>query len=170
MIDTTKEEPISLAEKRTMEMAIATLRRQLADLEARLRTPQDKALMLTGQIRRDPALILREAGMTPDAWQERILRQSWTRGLLLCSRQVGKSQTAATLALNVVLTQPRSLVLLLSPILRQSGELFRDKLARCLILTYDSRRMVGNVVNCAWQRFFAVVVILSSSRRLHHCT
>jgi hypothetical protein len=45
--------------------------------------------------------------------------------LLLCSRQVGKSQTAAALALLTVLREPGALVLLLSPSLRQSLELFR---------------------------------------------
>src|SRR5262249_36509381 len=50
--------------------------------------------------------------------------------LLLCSRQCGKSQTAAGLALHTALLRPGSLVLLLSPSLRQSGELFRDKVKR----------------------------------------
>ena len=48
--------------------------------------------------------------------------------LLLCSRQAGKSQTAAALPPKAALLEPRSLVLLLSPTLRQSGELFRAKL------------------------------------------
>jgi hypothetical protein len=50
--------------------------------------------------------------------------------LLLCSRQAGKSQTAAALALQAALLEPPALVLLLSPTLRQSGELFRDKVLR----------------------------------------
>jgi hypothetical protein len=50
--------------------------------------------------------------------------------LILCSRQAGKSTTAAAIALAVALTEPGSLILLLSPTLRQSGELFRDKLLR----------------------------------------
>jgi len=45
--------------------------------------------------------------------------------LLNCCRQSGKSSTAAWLALHVAMYRPRSLVLLLSPSLRQSGELFR---------------------------------------------
>ena len=48
--------------------------------------------------------------------------------MLLCSRQAGKSQVAGALALVEALTRPRSLILLLSPTQRQSGELFRDKL------------------------------------------
>jgi hypothetical protein len=50
--------------------------------------------------------------------------------LLLCSRQTGKSTTAAALALREALVFPPALVLLLSPTLRQSGELFRDKVLR----------------------------------------
>jgi hypothetical protein len=76
----------------------------------------------------DPARVLKDAGMTPDPWQAKLLRTTWRRGLLLCSRQAGKSQVAGALALGEALIRPHSLVLLLSPTLRQSGELFRDKL------------------------------------------
>jgi hypothetical protein len=50
--------------------------------------------------------------------------------LILASRQVGKSLTAGALALREALLRPGSLTLLLSPTLRQSGELFRDKVMR----------------------------------------
>jgi hypothetical protein len=75
----------------------------------------------------DPARLLVDAGMEPDPWQAHLLRAPWTRALLCCARQAGKSQVAGALALVEALTR-RSLVLLLSPTLRQSGELFRDKL------------------------------------------
>lgn len=75
----------------------------------------------------DPALLFTRAGLTPDGWQQDLLRGDHARTLLLCSRQVGKSATAAALALRAALFDPPSLVLLLSPTLRQSGELFRDK-------------------------------------------
>lgn len=64
-------------------------------------------------------------GLNPDPWQANVLRSTAQRMLLLCSRQAGKSTTTATLALHTALFQPGSLVLLLSPSLRQSGELFR---------------------------------------------
>jgi hypothetical protein len=70
-----------------------------------------------------------DADMPPDPWQADLLRSQARRMLLLCSRQAGKSQTAAALALRAALLQP-SLVLLLSPTQRQSGELFRDKVLR----------------------------------------
>jgi hypothetical protein len=66
--------------------------------------------------------------MTADPWQAELMRGKWTRALLCCSRQSGKSQVAAALALVEALTRPGSLVLLLAVNLRQSGELFRDKL------------------------------------------
>src|SRR5262245_23342455 len=70
--------------------------------------------------------------MEPDPWQTSLLRcgSPRLRLLMLASRQVGKSQTAAALALRMALLEPPALVLLLSPTLRQSGELFRDKVLR----------------------------------------
>src|SRR5262245_16691102 len=83
-----------------------------------------------GRLRQDPSRILADAGMTPDPWQRNLLRSRSARMLLLCTRQAGKSTTAAALALRAALLQPPALVLLLSPTLRQSGELFRDKVKR----------------------------------------
>jgi hypothetical protein len=68
---------------------------------------------------------MRRAGMPPDQWQIRLLRSKAERTLLLCSRQSGKSTVTAAMALHEVLFRPKSLVLLLSPSLRQSQELFR---------------------------------------------
>jgi hypothetical protein len=65
------------------------------------------------------------AGMPPDPWQVKLLRSRAERTLLLCSRQSGKSTVTAAMALHEVLFRPDSLVLLLSPSLRQSQELFR---------------------------------------------
>jgi hypothetical protein len=45
---------------------------------------------------------------------------------MLCTRQGGKSRTAAALALREALLHPPALVLLLSPTQRQSGELFKQ--------------------------------------------
>lgn len=87
-------------------------------------------------MRADPALLMRLAGMEPDPWQAGLLRADWPRTLLLCSRQSGKSTTAAALALREILLEDDALVLLLSPTQRQSGELFRDKVLRL----YDALR------------------------------
>jgi hypothetical protein len=72
-----------------------------------------------------PPLLLTDAGLTPDSWQARTLQSRAPRTLLLCSRQAGKSLTAAALALREAILSPPALVLLLSPSERQSGELAR---------------------------------------------
>src|SRR5688572_28142144 len=76
----------------------------------------------------DPARLMVACGLAPDPWQAALLRSPATRLALLCSRQAGKSQTTAILALHTALYQPGSLILLLSPSLRQSQELFKKVL------------------------------------------
>jgi len=73
----------------------------------------------------DPALFAEHAGITPDPWQAELLRSSAPRLWLNASRQSGKSTTTALLAMHTALYLPGSPVLLLSPGLRQSAELFR---------------------------------------------
>jgi hypothetical protein len=75
----------------------------------------------------DPARLMREAKLGPDPWQAAFLESMARQSLLLCSRQSGKSTVAAALALVTALREAPALVLLLSPTLRQSGELFRAK-------------------------------------------
>lgn len=54
-----------------------------------------------------------------------MLRWGGKRLLLNCSRQSGKSTTTAVLAMHQAYYRPNSLILLVSPSIRQSGELFR---------------------------------------------
>src|SRR5690606_31678601 len=72
----------------------------------------------------DPAAMMAEAGMTPDAWQAAVLRSTHPRQLLLCSRQSGKSTTVGALAVHCALYDP-GLVLIFAPAQRQSTELFK---------------------------------------------
>src|SRR5262245_48235351 len=72
-----------------------------------------------------PELILQRAGMTPDAWQTRVLKTRKAQILLLCSRQVGKTLVAAALALRTALLEAPALVLVLTPSERQSNEFIR---------------------------------------------
>ncbi len=72
----------------------------------------------------DAAAFARSLGITPDPWQERLLRSATDRALLNCCRQSGKSTVAALLVLHRALYSPGSLVLVLAPTLRQSQELF----------------------------------------------
>jgi hypothetical protein len=87
----------------------------------------------------DPATFARSVGLDPDPWQEQVLRSLDERLLLLCSRQTGKSTTTAVLALHTALYVPNSLVLLLSPSLRQSSELFRKVLGFYHTLPQEQR-------------------------------
>jgi len=73
----------------------------------------------------DPVRFAERAGIVPDSWQATVLRSTAPRTLLNCSRQSGKSTISAMLALWTALYTPRSLVLMVSPSLRQSSELFR---------------------------------------------
>jgi hypothetical protein len=90
----------------------------------------------------DPVVFARNAlGFEPDPWQKQALRWSGKRLLLNCSRQSGKSTTASVLALHRALFYPDSLILLVSPSLRQSGELFR-KVQDALKLLDERPRLV----------------------------
>ena len=73
----------------------------------------------------DPVAFSRHIGIDPDPWQADVLRYEGKRLLLNCCRQSGKSTTAAAKALHVAVYRPKSLILLVSPSLRQSQELFR---------------------------------------------
>jgi phage terminase large subunit-like protein len=81
----------------------------------------------------DPIFFARRVGFQPDEWQKEVL--TWVQrnrqkavppGLLLnCGRQTGKSTTAAHLAAHTAIYYKNSLILLVSPSLRQSSEIFR---------------------------------------------
>lgn len=70
-------------------------------------------------------LMAERAGIVPDAWQADLLRSDAKQMILLCSRQSGKSTITSILALHQAIYTDNSLILLLSPSLRQSQELFR---------------------------------------------
>jgi Terminase large subunit, T4likevirus-type, N-terminal len=80
-------------------------------------------------LRDHPTDVMTRAGLQPDEWQQQVLASSADQILLLCSRQAGKSTVAAALAVRAALLQPAALILVLSPSLRQSGELFRKVLS-----------------------------------------
>lgn len=67
------------------------------------------------------------AGRQPDPWQTRLIHRSFDRVLIVASRQCGKSEVAGALAVKEAVLRAGALVLLLSPTLRQSSELFRSK-------------------------------------------
>jgi predicted phage terminase large subunit-like protein len=81
----------------------------------------------------------------PDPWQVRVLRSPAKRKVFNCARQSGKSTVAAIKALHRALFYPGALIILLSPSLRQSSELFRkvtdllDRLPERPELTEDNK-------------------------------
>jgi hypothetical protein len=81
----------------------------------------------------------RSIGFEPDEWQAEALRSNAPRQLYNASRQSGKSTVAAVLAVHTALYDPASLVLLISPTLRQSQELFR----KCLDFYAASVKLVS---------------------------
>jgi hypothetical protein len=74
----------------------------------------------------NPSLWASEAlGFDSDPWQKDVLDSMAKKILLNCSRQSGKSSVSSILALHTALFRPGGLVLMVSPSLRQSSELFR---------------------------------------------
>lgn len=73
----------------------------------------------------DPLLFAGSLNFKCDHWQAKILTSHSKRIILNCARQTGKSTVTAIMALHRALYWPKSLILLISPSLRQSSELFR---------------------------------------------
>jgi hypothetical protein len=73
----------------------------------------------------DPTRLFTAADLEPDDWQEELLLEPWSRAILLCARQTGKSTTTAALALHTALYRTDALVLILAPSRRQSKELLQ---------------------------------------------
>jgi len=61
----------------------------------------------------------------PDPWQERVMTSPSKRMIFCCTRQAGKSTTAALIALHRALFYPGSTILVVSPTQRQSDLLFK---------------------------------------------
>lgn len=100
-----------------------TLERRLADLKAQ--TAALKRHRPTDELARDRVAFVHSLGLELDPWQETVLAADSRRDVLNCSRQAGKSTTAAILALHEAVYRPRSVTVLISPSQRQSSELFR---------------------------------------------
>ncbi len=77
----------------------------------------------------DPARVFDRLAMLADPWQVDLLRKRPQRALLNVTRQGGKSETSAVAAVHEAIYYAPALVLLLSPSLRQSGELFKKVMA-----------------------------------------
>jgi hypothetical protein len=111
-------------------MSTRTLGNKLDRLEAAARLRSNRGAEVLDEIRADPTYLMTAAGMTPDPWQAQLLQSDAQRIMLLASRQAGKSEVAAALSVREALLRPGSLILLLSPSERQSGEL-QSKVFAC---------------------------------------
>jgi hypothetical protein len=70
-------------------------------------------------------MLAEACGITADPWQAELLRERPRRCLMLCARHTGKTEVAVNLGHHTALYDPGSLVLIVSPSQRQSGEVFR---------------------------------------------
>lgn len=82
----------------------------------------------------DPVAYAAAIGLDPDPAQARVLRSRARRLLLNCTRQFGKSTTAAVKAAHRAVFVPGTLVICVSPTDRQSALLF-DKVADAVRMT-----------------------------------
>lgn len=94
------------------------------------------------------ASVMERLNMTPDPWQRQVLQGKQRRLLLNCCRQAGKSTVVAAYALQRAMETDDLLVLVVSPSLRQSTELFRvlrrfhDRLANAAPLRQTAQELV----------------------------
>ena len=80
-----------------------------------------------GLLALDPVVFaVKQLGFTPDSWQAKVLRSGVKRGILNCARQSGKSTVMAVMAVHRALYQAKSLILVVSPVSRQSGEFMEN--------------------------------------------
>ncbi len=89
----------------------------------------DGKCLPTDRLWKHPEEIFHKRRMIPDAWQIEALK-SGENIIACCSRQVGKTELAGAIVLKTALLEAPATILLLSPTLRQSGEVFRDKFMR----------------------------------------
>jgi hypothetical protein len=73
----------------------------------------------------DPVLLARDCGLEPDDVQAGLLTTTSNRVLVNCCRQWGKSSITALVALHECLYRAPARVVLISPSLQQSQELFK---------------------------------------------
>ncbi len=105
----------------------------------------------------DPVAFTRSVlGFEADARQAEVIAARAPRLMLCCSRQWGKSTTAAALVAFRVISEPGALVLCVAPTLRQSAELVR-KVAS--FLTTAGVGFTGGRLGCALKNGSRVVAV-----------
>lgn len=110
----------------------------------------------------DAVAFARSLAFEPDKWQADMLRFENAQLLLNCARQSGKSTAAALLAVHRALYRPGALILLISPSLRQSSELFRKVREWIAALPSPPRLLEDNQLSCALANGSRIVSLPSS--------
>ena len=136
----------STAELRKLREDLLLLRtEQLRRAEKAAAAPPDPILQ---RIRLDGSFLMRNAGLQPDPWQDRLIRSTACRIKVLCTRRAGKSRAVATRVLARCLTNRNFNALIFSPTQFQSME-FLDYVRgmslalKCSItMTNDARREI----------------------------
>jgi hypothetical protein len=115
----------------------------------------------------DPCRWAEEAlGFHPDPWQVTVLRSICKRQLLNCCRQSGKSTTAGVIALHRAIFYPQSLVLLVSPSLRQSGELFRKVNNHFNQITDPPKKIEDNKLSVTFENGSRIISLPSTEQTI----
>jgi terminase large subunit-like protein len=122
--------------------------------------------MLMTDLRRaiDPASIAADVGLALDPWQAELMRSTAPRILMLCSRQVGKSTTAALMGIATAVLTTRALVLLVSPSQRQSGELFKTVMRYLRQLPAAPRITAESALRCELDNGARIIALPGEER------
>lgn len=111
----------------------------------------------------NPVTFAREQlNFMPDPWQADVLETASKRLVLCCSRQAGKSTVSSVLALHVAIYKPGSLVVMVSPSQRQSGELFKKTLGYLETLKVKPRILEQNATSVVLENKSRIVSLPGS--------
>jgi hypothetical protein len=92
----------------------------------------------------DPVAFARDSGVEPDPWQADFLRKPPRRGLILATRQSGKTETCVLHADHIGHTEPGETIVVVSPSQRISNEFVRR--ARQRYLRLEGAKLIGDAV------------------------
>ena len=93
----------------------------------------------------DPIAFCQSLGLDPDPWQRDLLLSTEKQTILNCSRQSGKTEIVSVLALYTAMQHAGSLILCVSPSLRQSGEMLKKVVSHY----HDIGRPLGATIDSA---------------------
>ena len=98
----------------------------------------------------DPCLFAQEVRLDPDPWQTTMLRTQRKRIILNCARQTGKSTITAASAEHRAIFFPGSLILIISPSLKQSMEVFKKICDIRLLERYPLEMVEDTKTSCVY--------------------